>query len=48
VVFGDDGASHYPATVTTGSTVLDSGGSSYSLAPGSSAFRSPLRGPTGW
>ncbi|HYD23476.1 MAG TPA: hypothetical protein VEB68_01675 [Croceibacterium sp.] len=39
-VFGDDGASRYPSTVATGSTVTDSGGTSYSLAPGQ--FRFPL------
>jgi len=39
-VFGDDGASSYPSTVATGSTVIDSGGTSYSLAAGQ--FRFPL------
>jgi uncharacterized repeat protein (TIGR01451 family) len=39
-VFGDDGASHYPSTVTTGGTVTDSGGTSYTLAAGQ--FRFPL------
>ncbi|HEY6814162.1 MAG TPA: hypothetical protein VI168_01360 [Croceibacterium sp.] len=40
VVYGDDGTSRYPSTVATGSTVLDSGGSSYNLPPGQ--FRFPL------
>lgn len=39
-VFGDDGASPYPSTVATGSTVLDGGGTRYNLAPGQ--FRFPL------
>ena len=43
VVLGDDGVSHYPATVVTGSAVTDSGGTSYALPPG--VFRFPLVTP---
>ncbi len=39
-VFGDDGVSRYPATMTTGQPVTDSGGTVYSLPPG--VFRFPL------
>ncbi|HEY6641801.1 OmpA family protein [Povalibacter sp.] len=39
-VFGDDGASRYPAEMVTGEQVTDSGGSVYSLPAG--VFRFPL------
>ena len=43
VVLGDDGVSHYPATVVTGSAATDSGGTTYSLPAG--VFRFPLVAP---
>jgi uncharacterized repeat protein (TIGR01451 family) len=43
VVFGDDGVSRYPATMTTGSPVTDAGGTVYTLPPG--VFRFPLVAP---
>ena len=39
-VYGDDGRSIYPATVTAGSTIVDSAGTTYELDPGS--FRFPI------
>lgn len=42
-VFGDDGVSSYPATVTTGGNVTDGGGTSYALPPG--GFRFPFVAP---
>ncbi|MEM9225437.1 MAG: hypothetical protein AAGA24_02905, partial [Pseudomonadota bacterium] len=42
-VFGLDGVSTYPSTVTTGSTVTDSSGFSYDLGPGEFLF--PLMAP---
>jgi uncharacterized repeat protein (TIGR01451 family) len=42
-VFGDDGVSRYPSTMTTGQPVTDSGGTVYSLPPG--VFRFPLVAP---
>lgn len=39
-VFGDDGVSRYPATMTTGAQVTDSGGTVYTLPAG--VFRFPL------
>ncbi|MFT4026663.1 MAG: hypothetical protein QM676_07675 [Novosphingobium sp.] len=39
-VFGDDGVSAYPATVVTGSTLQDGGGTTYRLDPG--LYRFPL------
>lgn len=43
VVFGDDGVSTYPATVTTGGTVIDSSGAVYTFPEG--RFRFPLANP---
>ena len=43
VVLGDDGVSHYPAVLITGSPVTDSGGTTYTLPPG--VFRYPLVTP---
>jgi len=43
VVFGDDGVSSYPATVVTGQSVTDSGGSRYDFPPGD--YRFPLVRP---
>jgi uncharacterized repeat protein (TIGR01451 family) len=37
-VFGDDGVSLFPATVSSGGTVSDSGGKSYSFPPGRYRF----------
>ncbi|KQT14071.1 DUF11 domain-containing protein [Ramlibacter sp. Leaf400] len=37
-VFGDDGVSTYPNTMLTGSTVTDSGGRVYAMAPGRYQF----------
>lgn len=37
-VFGNDGVSTYPASVVTGSTVTDSGGTSYAMLPGGYQF----------
>jgi hypothetical protein len=37
-VFGDDGVSTYPSTVTTGGSVTDSGGAVYNFAPGRYRF----------
>ena len=37
-VFGDDGVSAFPSTVTTGSTVTDSGGNRYVFPPGDYRF----------
>ena len=34
VVFGDDGASVFPATVISGGTAVDSGGHQYDFPPG--------------
>ena len=42
-VFGDDGISRYPATVTSGGTVRDSSGRTYILPPG--RYRFPLVAP---
>jgi uncharacterized repeat protein (TIGR01451 family) len=42
-VYGDDGVSIFPATVTTGSTVSDNSGRLYDLPPG--GFRFPFIGP---
>ncbi|HYM35905.1 MAG TPA: hypothetical protein VET48_10945, partial [Steroidobacteraceae bacterium] len=42
-VFGDDGVSKYPATMTTGSQVTDSGGTVYTMPAG--VFRFPLVAP---
>ncbi|UCF29782.1 MAG: OmpA family protein [bacterium] len=42
-VLGDDGVSSFPATVTTGGAVADSGGTVYNFAPG--GFRFPLVSP---
>lgn len=39
-VFGDDGVSSFPATLTTGGSATDSGGTLYSFDPG--GFRFPL------
>ncbi len=43
LVFGDDGKSRFPATVTSGGTVTDSAGRSYSLPTG--GFRFPVVAP---
>lgn len=43
VVFGDDGVSAYPATVTTGGTVTDGGGAVHTFPEG--RFRFPLVNP---
>jgi uncharacterized repeat protein (TIGR01451 family) len=43
VVFGDDGVSRYPSTMTTGSPVTDAGGIVYTLPPG--VYRFPLVAP---
>lgn len=43
IVFGDDGVSRYPATVETGDTVVDEGGTSYTFNPG--GFRFPFINP---
>ena len=43
VVFGEDGRSRYPATVTTGSIVTDAGGMTYRLPSG--AYRFPYLKP---
>ncbi|MEN8007681.1 MAG: OmpA family protein [Candidatus Krumholzibacteriota bacterium] len=40
VVFGDDGASIFPATITSGGTVVDTGGHQYDFPPG--GFRFPF------
>ncbi|MDH4164283.1 MAG: OmpA family protein [Nitrospirota bacterium] len=37
-VFGDDGVSAYPASVTTGGTVQDSSGRTYTMTPGGYRF----------
>ncbi|HEX7874389.1 MAG TPA: hypothetical protein VF475_15860 [Sphingobium sp.] len=42
-VFGDDGVSAYPSTVTSGQSVTDSGGRQYNFATG--LFRFPLMAP---
>lgn len=42
-VFGDDGVSRYPSTVTTGATVTDASGRSYPGRPG--RYRFPLSSP---
>jgi uncharacterized repeat protein (TIGR01451 family) len=42
-VFGDDGVSVFPATITTGSAPADSSGRRYALSPGE--FRFPLVAP---
>ncbi|MDZ7587806.1 MAG: hypothetical protein U5J78_01080 [Parasphingorhabdus sp.] len=42
-VFGDDAISSFPSTVVTGTTVTDSGGTSYSFAPG--FYRFPFARP---
>jgi len=42
-VFGDDGSAAYPAAVTSGSAVVDSGGARY--APAAGAYRFPLVRP---
>ena len=42
-VLGDDGVSRYPAELTTGNAVTDSGGTTYTLPPG--VFRFPLVAP---
>jgi len=39
-VFGDDGVSSFPSTITSGGTASDSGGSNYTFAPG--RFRFPF------
>ncbi|MFN0039579.1 MAG: OmpA family protein [Burkholderiales bacterium] len=39
-VFGDDGVSSFPSTVTTGASVTDGGGTLYNLPPG--GFRFPF------
>jgi uncharacterized repeat protein (TIGR01451 family) len=39
-VIGDDGASAFPSTITTGSTTTDAGGRRYDFAPG--GYRFPL------
>jgi len=38
VVFGDDGASIFPATIISGGTVVDSGGHQYDFPPGGYRF----------
>lgn len=43
VVYGDDGISIYPSTVTTGSTAADSSGTLYTFPPG--GYRFPLMAP---
>ncbi len=43
VVYGDDGVSTYPATVTTGGTAMDSAGRVYSFSPG--GYRYPFIKP---
>ncbi|MDT8421327.1 MAG: OmpA family protein [Desulfuromonadales bacterium] len=43
IVFGDDGSSRFPATVVTGSSVTDNGGTSYTFNPG--GFRFPFVSP---
>ena len=42
-VFGDDGMSHYPSTLVTGSTVTDSSGTEYVMLEG--GYRFPLISP---
>ena len=42
-VFGDDGVSSFPATVVTGSTVIDSSGKTYVFPPGD--YRFPFARP---
>jgi uncharacterized repeat protein (TIGR01451 family) len=42
-VFGDDGRSSFPATIVTGSTVTDSGGTRYVFPPGD--YRFPFARP---
>ncbi|HEU4431340.1 MAG TPA: carboxypeptidase-like regulatory domain-containing protein, partial [Myxococcota bacterium] len=42
-VFGDDGVSSFPATVTSGGSASDSGGTNYTFAPG--RFRFPFVAP---
>jgi hypothetical protein len=42
-VFGDDGASSFPATLVSGGTASDSGGTVYAFAPG--RFRFPFVAP---
>ncbi len=44
IVFGDDGASRFPSTLVTGSTVSDSGGTSYAFPPGDYRFPFVARG----
>jgi uncharacterized repeat protein (TIGR01451 family) len=43
VVYGDDGVSTFPATVTAGGTALDSGGRVYTFSPG--GYRFPFISP---
>lgn len=43
LVFGDDGLSPFPATVTSGGSVMDSDGNSYDFPPG--GFRFPFVAP---
>ncbi len=42
-VFGDDGISTYPSTLTTGGSATDSGGTAYNFQPG--GYRFPLIAP---
>ncbi len=42
-VFGDDGVSTYPATITSGGSATDSGGTVYNFPPG--GYRYPLMTP---
>lgn len=42
-VYGDDGISSFPATVTTGGTAADSGGKTYTFSPG--GYRFPFIAP---
>jgi len=42
-VFGDDGASRFPSSLVTGSTVSDSGGTTYAFPPGD--YRFPFVAP---
>jgi len=42
-VFGDDGVSTFPSTVSSGGVVMDSGGTNYAFPPG--GFRFPLVAP---
>jgi uncharacterized repeat protein (TIGR01451 family) len=42
-VYGDDGISTFPATVTSGGTAVDSGGTTYAFSPG--GYRFPFIAP---